>query len=110
MKKKKGTSMIKQHFDSDCNYDKFYVYVLLCCSGEPPYYVGQTAHLVSRIYSHISGVGAYFTQKHLPCELIHLEVFPNRTESLRREKELIRLNFVNFIIGLRRMRHVQTGI
>ena len=66
----------------------YYIYILKCCGDK--YYVGQTAYLITRMWSHITGMGAArFTKKNKPCGLVHLEARKSRKEALMREKELI---------------------
>jgi len=58
---------------------KFYVYILRCCNDK--YYVGETEHLINRLYAHISGGGAKFIKRHPPCELVHLEFYNTYSEA-----------------------------
>ncbi len=51
---------------------RHYIYILDC--SDDKYYVGITGYLISRIYQHVSGNGAKYTQKYLPCNLVHLEI------------------------------------
>lgn len=92
---------IKLHYESDYKCDAFYVYGLKCCGGNPPYYIGQTGHLIGRLMDHIIGNGKGFTAKYPPCKLVHLEIFPNRKEAIRREVGLVwktRKKIFNFSI------------
>lgn len=66
---------------------RYYIYVLKCCDGL--YYAGQTLYLITRLWQHFTGIGAEFTKKNPPCELVHLEIRKTRDEALARETELI---------------------
>lgn len=70
---------------------EYYIYILRCCDEK--FYVGLTQHIVQRIYQHIVGSGAKFTQKHKPCELVHLSFTNNYKHAANVEAELTR--FVN---------------
>jgi putative endonuclease len=61
-----GWSIAKNQF-----IKKYYIYILDCSDGN--FYVGMTSKLISQIYNHITGHGAEYTQRHLPCNLVHLE-------------------------------------
>jgi putative endonuclease len=67
----------------------FYIYILKCCNDK--YYVGQTKHLINRMYQHITGNASKFTKINLPCALIHLEVADTRRMALKREGSLMKI-------------------
>ena len=67
----------------------YYIYVLECCGDS--YYVGQTAHLVQRMFQHYSGCGAAWTKKNPPRELVHLEVRYSRYDAEQRERQWFKL-------------------
>ena len=69
--------------------DRYFVYVLKCCGDV--FYTGMTARLVNRMWHHIMGKGAVFTRKHLPVDLIHLEIKETYSEAIRRETEITRM-------------------
>ncbi len=64
----------------------FYVYMLRCGNGT--YYVGHTDDLTARLLQHESGVGANYTAKHLPVELVWSNEFQDREQAKRVEKQL----------------------
>lgn len=66
----------------------FHVYILKCAEGA--YYVGQTAHILSRLMKHFSNRGADLTKARPPVALVYLEVVPSREVALFREGELVR--------------------
>ena len=81
--------LFKKYRDLDVKIKYFYVYILQCCNDE--YYVGQTGHLINRLYNHIVGHGSVFTKKNLPYNLVHLERFNTRYEAESREIAWFRL-------------------
>lgn len=84
-------------------YNKYYIYILDCePAGTGNIYVGQTENISDRLWQHIIGMGAKFTRKNKPCDLLHLEIRRNRRDSLKREQELIK----NIKSGI----HIKTDI
>lgn len=70
----------------------FYIYILECQpQGKGWYYVGQTESINHRLWQHLIGIGARFTKKRKPCNLVHLEIKKTRKDALTREKELIKM-------------------
>jgi putative endonuclease len=65
---------------------KGYLYILLCANGQ--YYTGSTINLEKRLAEHQSGKGAFFTQKHLPVELVFVKEFERIDEAFCREKQV----------------------
>ena len=63
-----------------------YMYILTCSNGA--YYTGSTKYLEKRLLQHQNGVGANFTRKHRPVELVYFEEFPNVAEAFYREKQV----------------------
>lgn len=63
-----------------------YMYILLCSNGS--YYVGSTTDLSLRMIEHRNGIGANFTSKHLPVELIYYEECPRIEDAFLREKQV----------------------
>ncbi|WP_344772157.1 GIY-YIG nuclease family protein [Nocardioides panacisoli] len=45
-----------------------FVYMLRCCDGS--YYVGSTRDLAKRVWEHQEGVGAAYTRRRRPVELV----------------------------------------
>jgi predicted GIY-YIG superfamily endonuclease len=67
---------------------KYYIYILQCCNDE--FYVGLTSNIIYRTYQHVSGFGSKFTQKNLPCNLVHLQFSKNYKQAAIIEAELAR--------------------
>ncbi|MEM7512688.1 MAG: GIY-YIG nuclease family protein [Bacteroidota bacterium] len=63
-----------------------YVYLLRCSDGS--YYTGSTVNLARRIQEHENGIGANFTRKKLPIELVYCEQYPQVSEAFYREKQI----------------------
>ncbi len=51
-------------------------------------YVGETASLINRFYSHNQLATKGWTIKGRPWVVIHVEFFPDRKSALKREKQL----------------------
>ncbi len=68
------------------NKDEFYVYMLECFDSS--LYVGFSDDVEKRISRHKRGDGAEYTRKRLPIKLIYCEVFRERIEGLKRERQL----------------------
>ena len=65
---------------------KGYVYILKCSNNL--YYTGSTNNLVKRLSDHQNGMGANFTRKHLPIELVYYEEFAQINQAFYREKQI----------------------
>jgi putative endonuclease len=65
---------------------KCYMYILRCGNGE--YYTGSTTDLEKRMEEHHKGIGANFSFKYLPVELLYFEEFPTEGEAFKREKQI----------------------
>ncbi|HAV53569.1 MAG TPA: hypothetical protein DCX41_01355, partial [Aequorivita sp.] len=65
---------------------KGYVYILKCSNNL--YYTGSTNNLVKRLSDHQNGMGANFTRKHLPIELVYYEEFAQIDQAFYREKQI----------------------
>ncbi len=63
-----------------------YLYILKCSNGA--YYTGSTINLEFRLLQHQSGLGANYTRRHLPIELVYYEEFQNIDEAFYREKQV----------------------
>ncbi|WP_308467670.1 GIY-YIG nuclease family protein [Rathayibacter soli] len=63
-----------------------HVYILRCADGS--YYVGSTIDLERRLAEHSSGMGAVYTRKRLPVELVFAEEFNRIDEAFEREKQV----------------------
>lgn len=68
----------------------YYVYILLCENNS--FYTGYTKSVKSRIRLHLNGKGARYTKMHHPQSLVYVEEHRSRSEAMRREKRIKRLN------------------
>jgi putative endonuclease len=60
-----------------------YVYIARCADGT--LYTGWTNNLSERIKTHNNGMGAKYTRSCLPVDLVHWEVFDDKSLALKRE-------------------------
>jgi putative endonuclease len=65
---------------------KGYMYILKCC--DDTFYTGSTKDLEKRVIEHQSGLGANYTKKKLPVELIYFEEYSRIDEAFYREKQV----------------------
>ena len=63
-----------------------WMYILRCSDGS--YYVGSTVGLERRLWQHNQGIGAKYTARRRPVELVHAEEFPTIAEAYAREKQV----------------------
>jgi len=63
-----------------------YMYILKCNDGT--YYTGSTVNLKKRLNEHQSGVGANYTKKRLPVDLVYYEEYPRIDQAFNREKQI----------------------
>ncbi|OGF05397.1 MAG: hypothetical protein A2509_03455 [Candidatus Edwardsbacteria bacterium RIFOXYD12_FULL_50_11] len=63
-----------------------YMYILKCNDGT--YYTGSTVNLKKRLNEHQSGVGANYTKKRLPVDLVYYEEYPRIDQAFYREKQI----------------------
>jgi putative endonuclease len=63
-----------------------YMYILQCSDGT--YYTGSTKNLTRRLTQHESGLGANYTSKRLPLELVYFEEFHQVHVAFYREKQV----------------------
>lgn len=63
-----------------------YVYLLEC--GDGSLYAGMTNDLPNRMRLHASGKGAKYTRGRGPLRLRYVEVQPDKSSALRREREI----------------------
>ena len=63
-----------------------YVYILECANGK--FYTGSTNDLAKRMGEHHAGMGANFTRKYLPIQLVYVEIFLRIEEAFKREKQI----------------------
>lgn len=67
-----------------------YIYIIKC--GDGTLYTGWTNDIEKRFKAHQEGRGAKYTRGRGPLELVHVEVFDDRAEAQRREREIKRLS------------------
>ena len=65
-----------------------FVYILKC--SDDTFYTGSTIDLERRINEHNSGLGANYTKKRLPEELVYVEEYSRIDEAFNREKQIQR--------------------
>lgn len=64
------------------------VYMLRCCDGS--LYTGWTNDFARRVQTHQSGKGGKYTRSRLPVEPIYLELLPDKSAALKRERAIKR--------------------
>lgn len=69
-----------------------YTYLLLCSDGT--LYCGWTNDLEGRVRTHNAGKGAKYTKSRLPVTLVYSEQYATKSEALKREMEIKKLNRV----------------
>ena len=62
------------------------MYILRCSDNS--YYTGSTKNIVWRLEQHQAGLGAKYTAKRLPVELIYYEEYQNIQDAFYREKQV----------------------
>ena len=67
-----------------------YCYIVECSDGT--YYTGWTTDPERRVNQHNKGVGAKYTSTRRPVNLVYLEPQPNRTNAMRRELAIKKMN------------------
>lgn len=67
-----------------------YVYILKCADGT--LYTGWTTDLEKRLKTHNSGKGAKYTRSRLPVEIVYSETCENKSEALKRERQIKKLS------------------
>jgi putative endonuclease len=65
---------------------KGYMYILRC--NDNTYYTGSTNNIDLRIEQHKAGIGANYTKKRLPVELVYCEEFSRVDEAFYMEKQV----------------------
>jgi putative endonuclease len=64
----------------------YYVYMLLCKDGS--YYTGHAKNVKRRVEQHKKGQGARYTRMHEPAKIVYVEEFNNRSDAMKREREI----------------------
>ncbi len=65
---------------------KGYTYILKC--SDNTYYTGSTNQIEKRFWEHENFLGANYTKKRLPVELVYLEEFEKIEDAFIREKQI----------------------
>jgi len=65
---------------------KGWMYILKC--NDDTYYTGSTNDLEKRILQHTKGLGAKYTKKRLPVELVYYEEYERVDLAFNREKQV----------------------
>ena len=63
-----------------------WVYILRC--GDNTFYVGHTHNLKARVWQHQIGIGASYTSRRLPIDLVYSEGCESLNEAIKREHQL----------------------
>ena len=63
-----------------------WMYILKCMDDS--YYVGSTKNLELRLSQHQEGVGARYTARRLPVELVYSEEYDRVADAFKREKQV----------------------
>ena len=66
------------------------VYIVKC--SDKTFYTGITNNIKLRLDTHNEGNGAKYTKNRLPVFLVYLESVANRSNALKREMEIKKLN------------------
>ena len=62
------------------------MYILKCSDGS--FYTGSTRELDKRVQEHNMGMGANYTKKRRPVELVYFEEFQRVDDAFAREKQI----------------------
>jgi putative endonuclease len=65
---------------------KWFVYIIETLSNR--FYTGITNNIERRFSQHASGKGAKFFRIDKPKEIIHIEIYENKSQALKRELEI----------------------
>lgn len=68
------------------NERPWFVYLLRC--GDGTLYCGIALDVQARLEAHAAGKGARYTRGRGPLAVVFSEVFPSKSEALRREREI----------------------
>ena len=63
-----------------------FTYILECADGS--FYTGSTKDLEKRLWEHNNGIGANYTKKRLPVELVYYEEYSRIDQAFYREKQI----------------------
>ncbi|APX72622.1 GIY-YIG nuclease family protein [Companilactobacillus allii] len=73
-------------------YSDYYVYILLC--ADQTFYIGTSNNVLKRVETHNAGRGAKYTKARRPVKLLYYENLHDKSEALKREIKLKKLNRV----------------
>jgi putative endonuclease len=73
--------------------EMYYTYIVECSDGT--LYTGFTVNLEKRIKTHNEKKGAKYTRGRTPVTLKYYEQFENKTDAIKREAEVKKLNKLN---------------
>jgi putative endonuclease len=67
-----------------------YCYILLCADGT--YYTGWSTDPIRRERQHNLGYGSRYTRTRRPVKLVYVEIQPDRSTAMKRERSLKKLS------------------
>ncbi len=68
----------------------YYVYIVSCVDNS--FYTGYTKNVELRMKLHNEGKGSRYTRMHKPKKLVYVERIWSRSDAMRRERQIKRLN------------------
>ncbi len=74
--------------ENDVSMNIGFLYILKCNDGS--FYTGSTNNLERRLEEHQQGIGANYTSKRLPLELVYYEIYDKVEHAFYREKQIQR--------------------
>ena len=77
---------------------KYYIYILYS-SKIDHYYIGYCSDLTQRLLRHNSGSTTY-TKRGIPWVMVYSEFYEEKTDAIKRERELKRMKSRNYIESL----------
>lgn len=64
----------------------WFVYIVRC--SDTSLYIGMSNNVSERVRKHNDGSGARYTAQRKPVFLVHTESYPNKSDAMRRERQL----------------------
>lgn len=64
----------------------YFCYIVECADGT--FYTGWTTDPERRTRQHNRGKGAKYTRQHGPVKLVYVETLPDRSQAMRRERDI----------------------
>jgi len=68
----------------------YYCYIVECSDGS--FYTGWSTDVRRRLQAHNAGRGARYTRSRLPVKLVYWETCSDRSNALKRERKIKKLN------------------